>query len=94
MIKLYSRNNCGFVPVLNTDSVNVTGVVTYPMLTSEGKQPWVLFEIHKIDFRMQCIQVHFVCLLSKQKLLWYLDLGLEHMAARPRGNGTNVDWLR
>ena len=40
---------------------------------------------------MQYIQA---CLLTKQNFFWYLDAGLEHMAARPRGNGTNFDWLR
>ena len=24
----------------------------------------------------------------------YFDAGLEHMATRPHGNGTNFDWLR
>ena len=40
---------------------------------------------------MQYIQA---CLLTKQNLFWCFDAGLEHMAARSRGNGTNFDWLR
>ena len=35
-----------------------------------------------------------VCLLTKQNFFWCFDAGLEHMAARSRGNGTNFDWLR
>ena len=35
------------------------------------------------------------CLLIKQSFkFWCFDAGLEHMAARSRGNGTNFDWLR
>ena len=40
---------------------------------------------------MQYIQA---CLLTKQYLFWCFDAGLEHMAARSRGNGTNFNWLR
>ena len=40
---------------------------------------------------MQFIQA---CLLTKQNFFWCFDAGLEHMAARSRGNGTNFDWLR
>ena len=40
---------------------------------------------------MQYIQA---CLLSKQNFFWCFDAGLEHMAARCRGNGTNFHWLR
>ena len=40
---------------------------------------------------MQYIQA---CLLTKQYFFWCFDAGLEHMAARSRGNGTNFDWLR
>ena len=40
---------------------------------------------------MQYIQA---CLLTKQNLFWCYVAGLEHMAARFRGNGTNFDWLR
>ena len=40
---------------------------------------------------MQYIQA---CLLTKQNFFWCFDAGLEHMAARSRGNGTNFDWLR
>ena len=40
---------------------------------------------------MQYIQA---CLLTKQNLSWCFDAGLEHMAARSRGNGTNFNWLR
>ena len=40
---------------------------------------------------MQYIQA---CLLTKQNLFWCFDAGLEHMAARSRGNGTNFDRLR
>ena len=40
---------------------------------------------------MQYIQA---CLLAKQNLFWCFDAGLEHMAARSRGNGTNFDRLR
>ena len=32
--------------------------------------------------------------LTKQIFFWCFDAGLEHMAARSRGNGTNFDWLR
>ena len=39
---------------------------------------------------MQYIQA---CSLTKQNLFWCFDDGFEHMAARPRGNGTNFDWL-
>ena len=34
------------------------------------------------------------CLLTKQNFFCYFDAGLEHMAARSRGKGTNFDWLR
>ena len=34
------------------------------------------------------------CLLTKHNFFWCFDAGLEHMAARSRGNGTNFDWLR
>ena len=34
------------------------------------------------------------CLLTKKNFFWCFDAGLEHMAARSRGNGTNFDWLR
>ena len=41
---------------------------------------------------------HFVCniycLLTKQNFFWCFDAGLEHMAARSRGIGTNFHWLR
>ena len=40
---------------------------------------------------MQYIQA---CLLTKQNFFWCFDAGLEHMAARSRGNGANFDWLR
>ena len=40
---------------------------------------------------MQHIQA---CLLTKQNLFWCIDAGLEHMAIRSRGNGTNFGWLR
>ena len=40
---------------------------------------------------MQYIQA---CLLTKQNFFRCFDAGLEHMAARSRGNGTNFDWLR
>ena len=40
---------------------------------------------------MQYIQA---CLLTKQNFFWCFDTGLEHMAARSRGNGTNFHWLR
>ena len=40
---------------------------------------------------MQYIQA---CLLTKQNFFWCFDAGLEHMASRSRGNGTNFDWLR
>ena len=40
---------------------------------------------------MQYIQA---CLLTKQNFFWCFDAGLEHMAVRSRGNGTNFDWLR
>ena len=40
---------------------------------------------------MQYIQA---CLLTKQNFVWCFDAGLEHMAGRSRGNGTNFDWLR
>ena len=40
---------------------------------------------------MQYIQA---ILLTKQNFFWCFDAGLEHMAARSRGNGTNFDWLR
>ena len=40
---------------------------------------------------MQYIQA---CLLTKQNFFWCFDAGLEHMAARSRGNGTNFDWLK
>ena len=40
---------------------------------------------------MQYIQA---CLLTKQNFFWCFDAGLEHMAARSRGNGTDFDWLR
>ena len=33
-------------------------------------------------------------LLTKQNFFWCFDAGLEHMADRSRGNGTNFDWLR
>ena len=33
------------------------------------------------------------CLLTKQNFFWCFDAGLEHMATRSRGNGTNFDWL-
>ena len=39
---------------------------------------------------MQYIQA---CLLTKQYFFLFFDTGLEHMAARSRGNGTNFDWL-
>ena len=35
-----------------------------------------------------------VCLLTKQNFFWCFDAGLEHIAARTRGNGTNFDRLR
>ena len=34
------------------------------------------------------------CLLTKQNFFWCFYAGLEHMAPRSRGNGTNFDWLR
>ena len=34
------------------------------------------------------------CLLTKQNFFWCFDVGLEHMAALSRGNGTNFDRLR
>ena len=34
------------------------------------------------------------CLLTKQNFFWCFDVGLEHMAARSRGNGTHFDRLR
>ena len=34
------------------------------------------------------------CMVTKQNFFWCFDAGLEHMAARSRGNGTNFDWLR
>ena len=40
---------------------------------------------------MQYIQA---CLLTKQNFFWCFDAGLEHMAARSRGNGPNSHWLR
>ena len=40
---------------------------------------------------MQYIQA---CLLTKQNFLWCFDAGLEHMAARSRGNRTYLDRLR
>ena len=40
---------------------------------------------------MQYIQA---CLLTKQILFWCFDADLEHMAARSRGNGINLYWLR
>ena len=40
---------------------------------------------------MQYIQAFF---LTKQNFFWCIDAGLEHMAARSPGNGTNFDWLR
>ena len=40
---------------------------------------------------MQYIQV---CLLTKQNFFWCFDAGLEHMATRSRGNGTNFGWLK
>ena len=40
---------------------------------------------------MQYIQA---CLLTKQIFFCCIDAGLEHMAARSRGSGTNFDWLR
>ena len=40
---------------------------------------------------MQYIQA---CLLTKLYFFWCFDAGLEHMAARSRGHGTNFDWLR
>ena len=40
---------------------------------------------------MQYIQA---CLLTKQNFFWYFDAGLEHLAARPRCNGTYFDLLR
>ena len=40
---------------------------------------------------MQYIQA---CLLTKYNFFWYFDAGIEYMAAQPRGNGTNFDWLR
>ena len=33
------------------------------------------------------------CWLTKQNFFGCFDAGLEHMAARSRGNGTNIDWL-
>ena len=36
---------------INIDSVSETGAVTYSILTSEYKQPWVLFKIHKLGFQ-------------------------------------------
>ena len=33
------------------------------------------------------------CLLTKQNFSCCFDAGLEHMAARSRGNRTNLDWL-
>ena len=40
---------------------------------------------------MQYIQA---CLLTKQNFFWCFDAGLDHMAARSRGYGTNFHWLR
>ena len=34
------------------------------------------------------------CLHTKQFFFWCFDAGLEHMASRSAGNGTNFDWLR
>ena len=34
------------------------------------------------------------CLLTKQNFFWCFDAGLEHMATRSRGNGTNFGWLK
>ena len=31
---------------------------------------------------------------TKQTFILYFDAGREHMATRPRGNGTNFHWLR
>ena len=42
------------------------------------------------SLRIQFIQA---CLLTKQNLLLYFDARLQHMASRPRGNGSYVDWL-
>ena len=30
----------------------------------------------------------------KTEFIWYFDADLKHMAAWPRGNGTNIDWPR
>ena len=40
------------------------------------------------------MQYILACLLTKQNFFWCFDAGLEHMATRSRGNGTNFDWLR
>ena len=40
------------------------------------------------SLRMQYIQA---CLLTKQNFFWCFDVGLEQMAARSLGNGTNFD---
>ena len=40
---------------------------------------------------MQYIQA---CLLPKQNFFCCFDAGLEHMATRSRGDGTNFDWRR
>ena len=42
---------------------------------------------------------HFICNIYKpvslqNNFFWCFDAGLEHMAARSRGNGTHFDWLR
>ena len=85
-------------------------MTSYSILPSECKQPGELFEIHRIGFRGNkkhtkrlATNPHIVCnihldkpvyLIPKQNFFRYFDAGLEHMAARPRGNGTNFDWLR
>ena len=47
-------------------------------------------------YNQSSLRMHYIqaCLLTKQNLFWCFDAGLEHMAARSRGNGTNFDWLR
>ena len=89
---------------IHTDSVSDTGAVALPILPSECKQPWVLFEIHtkmsnKKTYRMalnapynySSLRIQYIH--TKQIIFGNIDAGLEHMAARPRGNGRFLDRL-
>ena len=58
---------------------NIQNGAQWPLTTN----PHFICNIH-------CIQD---CMLTKQKLFWYFDAGLEHRAAHSRGNGKLFDWL-